>query len=117
LYQIITSEEDIVVDIIADKGKIYQRMKYSTGRGHLSDFGGGSTDTKNRISLSNALSIYNSSNSSKWTIGGVALHELLYHISPNTDLKEGANTMRVFYNIKTGKNHNRGKKMNEKLKN
>ncbi len=117
LYEIINSTEDITVDIIGDKGKIYNRMKYSTGRGHLSDFGGGSTDSKNRISLSNALSIYSSSNSSQWTIGGVALHELLFHISPNKNLNEGANVLRSYYNIKTGKDHGRGRRINNKIKN
>jgi hypothetical protein len=115
LYDIMTSEEDILVDIIQDKGKIYRKMKFSSGRGHLSDFGGGSTDSKNRISLSNALSIYSSSNSSKWTIGGVTLHELLFHISPNKNLNEGANIMRRFYNIKTGRDHGRGKRINKNI--
>jgi len=116
LYEIINSKEDILVDIISDKGKIYKKMKFKTGRGHLSDFGGGSTDSKNRISLSNALSIYSSTNSHKWTIGGVALHELLFHISPNKSLNEGANILREYYKIKTGTDHERGNRINKKIK-
>jgi len=117
LYEIINSKEDIVLDIIPDKGNVYNRMKFSTGRGHLADFGGGSTDSRNRISLSNALYTYGSKGSGRWTVAGVALHELLFHISPNKSLDEGANVLRRYYNLKTGRDHNRGRFINQNIKN
>lgn len=75
LRDILESKQDVVVDI----------MDGTRGNWLMKNRAGGEIQGPNRIELSNKL-IQNCSSNTKriyWTIGGVALHELLWHLHPD----------------------------------
>ena len=115
LYAIMTSPEDVKVDIVKDNGNLYRKLTKLTMNGLLKDYGGGKVVNSNHIIISSSLSLERSK-SGNWTVGGVTLHELLSHISPNADPSEGMNVLRNFYGLKTGKNHPVGSNQNKKIK-
>lgn len=115
LYQIITSPEDINVDIIEDNGKLYKSLIRTTINGLLADYGGGYTIDANNIVLSSSLSLQGEK-PGEWTLGGLTLHELLRHISPDSDPNEGVNVLRRFYGLRTGKEHGVGNRRNFQIK-
>jgi len=106
MMDLISMDSDVYLNIVQDKGSGILRYEVN---GILEDYGGGYTKQSNYVILSNKLSPSNGSNNrSKWTIGGVALHELLYHIHPQGQSEGSPNQMRRYYNMRTGRNHGAG---------
>ena len=107
MRDLISTRGDIYLDIVKDRGS--GKVPYEID-GILKDYGGGYTKQSNWVLLSNKLSKSDGTNkSTKWTIGAVALHELLYHVHPGGKNEGGnPNTMRRFYNLRTGKIHGSG---------
>lgn len=56
------------------------------------------------MKISNKLSLY-TPDSRKPTIGGVTLLELLRHIHPFGNIEGSVNTLRFYYKLKTGGEH------------
>jgi hypothetical protein len=84
----------------------------------VNDTGGGGTINPSQILLSRELPTSDSKGAmgaypNKHSLGGIALHELLYHISPLGISEDGhPEIMRNYYNLWTGgkisRNHHRG---------
>ncbi len=123
MFDIINTKADITVDIIADKGVLARQTAGRAGfrNGLLDDLGGGHAVHSGYVVLSDLLSNtqVGGNNTHKWTLGHVALHELLYHVHPlgnyEEDTVDGANTMRIYYGGRSGGSHNSGNKKNKML--
>jgi RHS repeat-associated protein len=119
MKDLISSPGSVYVDIVADNGEEFVRavpngMKDS---GLLKGFGGGFTESSRSVLLSDRLpATTNNNKSNTWTLGSVALHELLYHIHPQGLRERNPNKMRNYYNIKTGKPHPAGDNQKPGLK-
>jgi RHS repeat-associated protein len=106
MHDLISMKGDVYLDIVQDRGS--GKVPFEID-GILKDYGGGFTKQSNWIILSNKLSPSDGSNKrTKWTIGGVAMHELLYHVHPQGQTESSPNNMRTFYNMRTGKDHAAG---------
>ena len=110
LKEVVTGDGKVLVDIIPDNGKRYQNSGIRTKNGLLGDYGGGFTLNSRKVILSNKLPLTNAKNQrNTWTLGGVALHELLYHIHTVGKTEGGnPNIMRNHFQIKTGNTHGAG---------
>lgn len=113
---IIDSDSHIWVREIADKGSESKSMSFGSDKGFLSNFGGGYIKSSREVLISDALAetstINKNKNLGKWTIGGVVLHELLYHIHPDGAKEKSPNDLRIHYNQRTGKTHGAGSNQN-----
>ena len=114
LYEIIYSNENIIVDIITDKPNGKEPDGYDDAidipgsyyvkkHGFLSNYKGGYTSGKYRVYLSDALSEYKP-DSGNYNYGGVTIHELLRHIHPNGDLDKNSNDLKAWYRVIQGSN-------------
>jgi hypothetical protein len=125
LYGLIAGDSYVIFDIEPDENGAL-----------MNGYGGGFTKSRQRIRLSARLLEHNYGDkgtgggfgSKYWTLGGVFLHEMLYHVHKvgQTDdgkIKyykvngtltpyEGPNIMRIYYMSKTGKNHGSGNNQN-----
>lgn len=115
LSEVINSKIEIKVDIISDS-------KRGGKEGFLKGYGGGYITSPTSFILSDKLSSYGDKGTtgkfpSKWTLGGVFLHEALYHLHEQgqteskaitNDGSSGPNIMRKHYSSKTGNNHPAG---------
>ena len=99
---LIKTSQNITVDIIADNGQQYKTLHAPrTHAGLLEDRGGGNTVEWNYVVISNKLKQSTQANRGSWTVGGVVLHELLYHVHPLGKSEGGnPNTMRRFYGLR-----------------
>lgn len=106
MSELMRSKGSVYLDIVSDKGS--GLLPYEKN-GILSDYGGGYTKQHNWVIISNKLPLSGTNKGRQWTLGGLVLHELLYHVSPS-GLQEGGdpNQMRNYYNLKTGKPHGPG---------
>ena len=123
MSDILKTNGDIEVDIVADKGFEAQTETEPAGspNGMLAGYAGGYTVSNKRIILSDKLSKSGLRKDglryqkAKWTTGALALHELLFHISP-LGQKEHVNVMRRYYNFRRagdGKYHPAGNNIEE----
>lgn len=111
LSEMIDSKINVRGEIIADS-------KRGGNLGFLKGYGGGLVTSSTSFELSDNLSKYGDKGTKgkfayKWSLGGVFLHENLYHLhtlGSKEQFKEGANGMRKYYNSKTGKEHGAGNK-------
>jgi len=111
MSDLMQTSQNIVVDIIADNGTQYKQSVRTSKNGLLKDYGGGFTVESNYLILSNQLKQSTPSNKFSWTLGGVALHELLYHVHPSGKDEGGnPNTMRSYYGLRNGREHGSGSK-------
>ena len=117
IRDLLESEEDIVVDIVGG----------NQGKWLMEKRGGGRIVSPNKVEVS-AECIDNCATNKKriyWTIGGVALHELLWHLHPDAGKgrdkhgNENHNRMREYFLLKTNYKdidlHVVGKKTNQKV--
>jgi hypothetical protein len=118
LRQVMDSDEYILTDIVNDTKRGYAGQYYETGKGFLSDYRGGITLGTNHVNLSVKLKYYDNAGASEHTLGGVFLHEVLFHIHPNGAKDKDSSTLRKFYNLKLGRNTHLGssKVRNQKIK-
>jgi len=82
--------------------------KYPGSKSFLIDKAGGNTESSSLILLSDKLSTTSWSypEKTRWSLGGIVLHELIYHIhSTGLDEGEGANDLRIFYDLRLGGKH------------
>jgi RHS repeat-associated protein len=118
ISDIIDSQANIFADIVNDRSPGHGLMVIG---GLLEDYGGGFTVSPEMVILSNKLTETLQGNNAvknnyQWTLGGVALHEFLYHVSPLGKQEGDPNIMRTYYNQKTGKTHPAGHKQNPTLR-
>ena len=115
MFDLSNTTSNIYGDIIADKGTKAKRLG-ATREGLLGDYGGGRVFATNNFVLSDALPETKVGVKFQgWTLGHVALHELLYHVSPlgSSDKHEGSpNILRDYYGGRSGKSHPSGTKHN-----
>ncbi len=114
IKDVIDADTDIMVNIIDDKGSEASSVLFGSDMGLLAGAGGGFTKNSSTVLLSDKLSETkvgdDFSNTVNWTLGGVGLHELLYYIHPQGKNKdERANSLRKYYNQRTGPNMARAK--------
>lgn len=105
-----SGEGNVTLNIVQDNGNAYRSSVPMSKDGLLRDYGGGYTVNSSYVILSNQLPATTGSNKSNtWTLGAVAMHELLYHIH-SAGKSEGGNPnrMRNHYKMKTGKKHGAG---------
>jgi hypothetical protein len=104
----IDADTNILTRIIQDNGNSYNKL-VRKGKPHMTglmdDFGGGRTLLPVSIILSYSLSKFKKGYKGEHTLGGVFLHELLWHIHPSRYATKGfepvdSNTMRDLYNLK-----------------
>ena len=118
MKEVIDAKSDIAVKFIKDKGSKAAALAYGNKKGFLRNFGGGFTENSRRVLLSDALSTTSTtsdaSNLTNWTIGGVALHELLYHIHP-LGRTESSSAMRNYYIQRDGRSHGAGDNQNSTI--
>ena len=123
LKEIIDADTDITVRFIEDKGSEARGRAYGSKKGFVETHGGGFTDSPNQVTLSDGLKKTSTTdpiqNQVYWTIGAVALHELLYHIHPaGDDENNHPNIMRSYYQQRDdGGDHGVGKDQNHAIKN
>jgi RHS repeat-associated protein len=119
MKQIIDADTDILIRVIPDNGDEARKMSHGSKRGLLYDWGGGATKSSNSIVISDALPETSTSNvrqnKANWTIGGVVMHELLYHIHPEGKNENSVNDLRNYYNQRTGKEHGSGSQQNRRV--
>ncbi len=88
--------------------------------GLLAGAGGGFTTSSSSIILSDKLSKTkvgdDFGNMVNWTLGGVGLHELLFHIHPQGSKEGDPNMLREYYNQRTGSDHPAGSQQNPAIK-
>ena len=111
MSELIDVETTVMLDIIPDNGSEYKNniKGQASPTGFYDGHGGGFTVHSRYIILSDKLKESTSENKSKWTLGGVALHELLYHVSTSgMDQGGNPNKMRKHYGLKTGRKHGQG---------
>ena len=107
MADIMESKKQIRVNIVANNGGLRLPSGVNV-KNFVKDLGGGYTYSPYQIYLSDGLSNYKPDTKSEHTLGGVALHELLYHIHSLGAQEKNPNTMRNYYNLKTGNSHPAG---------
>jgi len=101
MFELINMSHSVELRIIPDD-------KYPGSKSFLIDKAGGNTESSSLILLSDKLSTTSWSypEKTRWSLGGIVLHELIYHIhSTGLDEGEGANDLRIFYDLRLGGKH------------
>ena len=103
MFELMNMSHSVELRIIPDD-------EYPGSKSFLFDKAGGNTENSRLILLSDKLSITSWSYPEKtnWSLGGIVLHELIYHIH-STGLTEEANDLRSHYDLKMGGRHLPGK--------
>jgi len=97
MYELMTMDYDVELRIISD-GDFPGFKSFYNARG------GGHTENSGLILLSDKLgsTSWDYPEKAQWSLGAVAMHELLYHIHPLGSIEQDPTDMRGYYNLKLG---------------
>ncbi len=115
MFDVANTTSNIFVDIVANNGvNAAKAVGGILGSGLLESYGGGFTVNSNHVVLSDKLAKTTGSSYS-WTLGAVAMHELLYHIHYLGANEGDPNKMRRRIGQMTGGRHGAGGNQNSTI--